>query len=128
MKRSEHDRLLREILADENVERLRASSLDGMLTATRRRRRRSALMRGAAASVVVTLTLLIALYRRPAPPAAAEPRPSRVATAGTVKILDDQQLLALFPDRSVALIGRTGEQRLMFLDEPRTSSATGKTQ
>jgi hypothetical protein len=76
----------------------------------------------------VTLLLVVAtlaLTRRPpSPPLARGTPPPEVKSS--VRILDDQQLLALFPGSSVALIGRAGEQRLMFLDaaEAPVASAT----
>jgi hypothetical protein len=35
-----------------------------------------------------------------------------------VKLINDDELLALFPDRPVALIGKPGQQQLVFLDKP----------
>jgi hypothetical protein len=39
-----------------------------------------------------------------------------------VKLITDDELLALFPDRPVALIGKPGQQQLVFLDELETPS------
>lgn len=121
MKGSGKDRLLGEVFADENVERLRASSLAGGLAVLRARRRRRVWISGAATSLAVGIAVVLSL-RRPdsinvvAPPA-DPPRSS-------VKIISDEQLLSLFPNRSVALIGRPGEQRLVFFaeDEPQAKA------
>lgn len=118
MKFSENDRLLRDILADENVERLREASLARMLEVTRRRRRRRTWMSGAAASLAIMTTLLVMLRRETSAPIVEPPEP----IGGRVKIINDEQLLALFPDRSVALIGRPGDQRLLFLDGEQPSA------
>ena len=115
MKRSEQDRLLREILEDESLAQLRGDSLARGLDVLRRRRQR----RGAVMSSMVAAAMLIAIalvIRRPAKIISATP-PAAPRTAG-VKFIDDQQLLALFPDRSVALFGPPGHQQLVFLDAP----------
>jgi len=117
MKPSGHDRLLGGILADESVERLRASSLAGMLAAGRRRRRRRAIVSGATASLVIVTLAFVLLQREPRPRATiVSDGPPPAATALRVKIINDEQLLALFPGRSVALIGTPGSQRLVFLE------------
>ena len=112
MKRSDQDRLLDEVFTDENVEQLRAASLAGALTALRSRRRRRAYVSGAAASLALAVAVFVAIrHRTPEEAIVTPPAPKTNA----VKIISDEQLLALFPDRSVALIGRPGEQRLVFL-------------
>ena len=115
MNRSDQDRLLREILADENIESLRAASLAGGLAALHTRRRRRALLSGVAASTAIAAILAVLSSHR-APVAIAPPPLAR-----SVTVIDDQQLLALFPDRTVALIGAPGNQKLFFAD---TASAS----
>ena len=113
MKRSEQDRLLREILADETLEQRRAATLAGMLGDLRRRKRRRALATSGIATLMIGLSIAVVAQRRLAAPPEREivppPRP-------TVARISDEQLLALFADRSVALVGRPGEQQLVFLD------------
>ena len=50
------------------------------------------------------------------------PQQSIVATAppeeSGVKMISDEELFALFPGRSLALIGKPGHQQLVFLDTP----------
>jgi hypothetical protein len=111
MKRSDQDRLLNELFVDENVERLRAASLAVALGALRARRRRRAYVSGAAASLAVAVAVLVSTrHRASEEPLVSPPEPK----ANGVKIISDEQLLALFPDRTMALIGRPGEQRLLF--------------
>ncbi|HVS52075.1 MAG TPA: hypothetical protein VHD62_06935 [Opitutaceae bacterium] len=115
MKRSDQDRLLREILADEALERVRTATLAAGVAMLRRRRRRRVIAATAVASAAFALLFATVMQRRLAPPAAQS---TAVPTAATprVKWIDDDRLLALFSERGVALIGRPGEQRLVLLD------------
>jgi hypothetical protein len=133
MNRSQQDRLLREVLTGDEVARFRQQSLEHSFLWLQRRRRRRQFMRiGALASAALLATAGL-LWIRPgvpqAPPAAASARPPAAATARPpaasappphgveVKIITDQELFALFPNRPLALIGKPGQQRLVFLDE-----------
>jgi len=72
---------------------------------------------------MVAVVLLPRETHSPASVREASPAPP----ANRVKIITNEQLLALFPERPVALIGAPGTQRLMFLDaEPDGSTATKK--
>jgi hypothetical protein len=42
-----------------------------------------------------------------------------------VKLINDEELFRLFPGRSLALIGKPGEQKLIFLDEEADSTKPG---
>ena len=116
MKPSEQDRVLGSILADENVERVRASSLAGILAVSAQRRRRRAIFSGAAAAAVLLMAAFV-LSPRAARPTPAITNAAPVPERSRVKSITDDQLLALFPGRNVALVGARGAQRLMFLDE-----------
>jgi hypothetical protein len=35
-----------------------------------------------------------------------------------VKIITDEELFSLFPNRSMVLVGQPGHQQLVFLDQP----------
>ena len=126
MKHPEHDRLLNDIVAGEELADFREASLQHALAAVRRQRQRQ---RTARLRALVALPVLAALgivisrsSKRPmreitvsnASPVAVssvQPRPA------AVKLINDDELLALFPDRPVALIGKPGQQRLIFLDQ-----------
>jgi hypothetical protein len=118
--------LLKEILADERLSQLRANSLQQGLAAMRQARRKRF-----AARVAITLILggglwlafvppksetRIALKSAPEAPGKSSPRAA--PKTSSVKIISDEDLLALFPDRSVALIGSPGQQQFVFLDAP----------
>jgi hypothetical protein len=126
MNRFEHDRLADEILRTDELADLRRDSLDQGLRALRRgQQRRRALRLSALAGAPLILALGLQLWGRvslvsrsssthlslgAAPPAAS-------AGAGQIKFINDEELLALFPDRPVALIGKPGRQELVFLDD-----------
>ena len=125
MKRSDQDRLLENILADDALDRRRAATLTAMLGAVRRRRQRRTLLTSAAGMLALAFGLAAVIQRRAAEPLAPAPAPRLHPSA--VAVISDEQLLTLFAHRPVALIGRAGEQRLMFLDEPRASSSATQT-
>jgi hypothetical protein len=114
MKRSDQERLLREILADANVEQARAAALQAGVAHLRQRRQRHAMLTSAAAALVVLVSLTVLMRRQVVPE--APPTANTPAPAPRVRFVNDEQLLALFPDRPVALVGRPGEQKLIFLD------------
>lgn len=124
MKRSELDRLSRDILADENLEVLRAASLDGGLARLRTRHRRRAVLSGFATAVVAVAALL---FLKSSPSPVAHHVANEAPAVPRIKMIDDQELLALFPDRSVALVGSPGDQKLIFLDAPDSTSSPAKT-
>lgn len=136
------DSLLEAILANDEIEALRANSLERMLLVSRqsrqsRQRRRivagiSLCLAGASAVIF----LLAGLFWPAAPevqkayaPAAKTPVQTMVQAPALateaergVKVVSDDELLALFPGRPVALIGPPGRQKLVFLDEPASSN------
>jgi hypothetical protein len=145
MKPSEQDRLLSEILNDGEAANFRAASLARGLDFLQRRRRRKRLAQTGAVLLLSGLLILglflhpaagpsplarmiswAARQRRPAEDVKinvqhpATPPVVRVAAApatdtAKVKIITDEELFALFPNRAMALIGAPGHQRLVFL-------------
>jgi hypothetical protein len=120
MKRSEQDRLLREILEDGDTANLRASSLARGLDFLQQRQRRNHAAQAWAAAIVPLLLISGLVLHLASKPAAAPPAvgPAPVARTDTakVKIINDEELFALFPNRALALIGAPGHQQLVFLD------------
>jgi hypothetical protein len=119
MKRSEQDRVWREVFSDE-VERLREESLQAGLRLMRQKRiRRRIVSSGAAAAVALALAATLWRDNNTAV------RPVAIATTAhsAVKFISDDELLALFPDRPAALIGSPGRQQLMFLDSTKKSAS-----
>jgi hypothetical protein len=119
MKQTEPDRLLRVILEDGEDGGLRAASLEAGLKHLQRRRRRE---RVTQIGLAATMSLLVAglclfLTVSPAPlPPAARPVVSNPGADTGIKVISDDELFALFPNRAMALIGPRGHQQLVFLD------------
>ena len=109
------------LLADVMGEELRTATLQQGLAALRRRRRR----RRAGRALLFTLAplagaaaLLVASRRDAAPPSGNSAVAAHRTIEGTsIRVLTDEELLALFKDRPVALIGPSGDQRLVLFDE-----------
>jgi len=126
MKSSKHDPLLREILTGDESSDFRRTSLDHGLKSLRRQRRWRIVRAGTLASLTLLLAWGLLLHRPAKAPVrqivSSPPRPSAVPAPPTrvaeVKFITDDELLALFPDRPVALIGKPGHQQLVFLDKP----------
>ena len=132
---SRHDPLLDELLAGAELEPLRESALRLMLAESRRARQQRQALAAAALALAPVLAALALLGHhlsgsRPSTPAVAAlapvekaapsaPEPAPAARPG-LRIVTDKELLALFPDRPVALVGPPGRQRLVFLDRPGT--------
>ena len=118
---SKEKRLLAELLADED---LRETTLRGGLLAIRRKRVQRQSIRIAAVLSAVVLFILVGRNTErtstvgkqqhaalQSPSAAPE-----VIPGTTVRVLKDQDLLDLFPDRAVALVGPPGKQRLILFE------------
>ena len=126
MNRREQDQLLNELLTGAEAADFRQASLDRSLAALRRRRQ--IWERSQLGALLLALGLLAATAFAPWGRASAPRRPARrpvteqlASISGPTRITDDQ-LLALFPNRPVALIGRPGHQELVFLDETRQAT------
>src|SRR5271165_5768626 len=128
MKHHDQDRLLSEALGGERLEAFRQATLECGLDALRRRRRRRRIVRACALACVPLLGVFtIVLLKNLSSPESLSnsesasvpgiPVPNRNQA---IKIITDDELFALFPNRSMALVGKPGHQQLVFLDQPRT--------
>ena len=126
MNRSDQDRLLRDVLSDDAAG-LRRTSLATSLAALRRRRRQRRVVGTGLTGVALAMGLWLALpqarrdstisvarFKQPSSESSAWP----AGAAPAIKIINDDELLALFPNRSVGLIGSPGHQTLVFFDQP----------
>lgn len=129
----ELDRLLDDVLAPGTADDWRNESLQSGLAAIRRRRRRELSVQ-AGAVIVMPFVLAVLIWtlginrsfdRSPSAVAtqpAATPVPEQFIPGTDIRIISDEELFALFPDRPLALIGPKGNQELVFLDEVKTAS------
>ena len=115
MNSSDQDRLWRDVFSDEKLEAMREATLRAGVAAARGRRRNRLILSAAAGMVAAGLALAVS-WRRPQPPARLVPVAVARPAESSVKFISDQQLLALFPNRPVALIGPAGSRQLVFLD------------
>jgi hypothetical protein len=121
MTEEEKNQLLEEILGDDELTRLRQTSLSRGLREMRRRRQRAAAARVSMMALPALLLAVWAFYLRfpPRPPAPAPPAMALASKAvSKVEYINREQLFALFPGRSLALVGKPGHQQLIFLDGP----------
>ena len=121
----EQDQLLKELLTGDEISDFRRASLERGIALVRVQRKRRQVARRAAV-VCVPVLLLFALFIAQIPkssrshPATSQARPAPapipLAEDPKIKFINDDELFALFADRSMALIGSPGQQHLVFLD------------
>jgi hypothetical protein len=125
MKRQDLDPLLDEVLRADELEACRQTTLAAGLEVLRRRRKHRKLVQACSVLLLAACGALILhsalqhisgasseMARAPLTPENS----SQDQTSG-IRIITDEQLFALFPDRPLALIGKPGHQELVFLDE-----------
>jgi hypothetical protein len=127
MKRIEQDRLLSQLLAGDERSDFRRASLEQGLALIRRRRRARRVGRWCVLALLPLAFGAAILFSWPSRP---DVRPvsiaqfhtpgtsGQTAKAGSIQIIDDEQLLALFSGRPLALVGQPGHQQLLLLDQP----------
>ena len=126
----DQDRLLNEILAEDELADFRRASLERGIAAMRSQNRRRRAVNVCALVLLpalMTLAILLNQARTPSvleatshPQPHAAPAPSRPSPG--VQFISDEELFALFPDRAMALVGKPGDQQLVFLDKPARST------
>ena len=124
MKReSNKQKLIAELLGDDSD--LRAATLQRGLILSRRKRKRRHVWRASWLVLTLVAALWLQLHHEhresaiqsaisKAPPQTASPN---LIEGTSVRVLTDAELLDLFKDRPVALIGPSGRQRLLLFDE-----------
>lgn len=132
MKPSDHRELWDDALADSLPAGFADEALATMLGSARKRRRQRAAMKGATVLALILTALFFALHPAPnasvktgsvtvqqlpdPPPPAAEPEAPPQAPL-QLQVLSDEELLAQFPGRAVAIIGSGDSKQLVFLDQ-----------
>ncbi|MDB6039043.1 MAG: hypothetical protein JWM99_2884 [Verrucomicrobiales bacterium] len=123
MKRTDQERLLKEIFDAEGESGFRRDSLNRGLKLIRRRK----ILRRCVVLCVLPSLLVLAIWRYSPPhlasvasiktqPAITSFRVGQDSQRSKVDFISDEQLFELFPNRSLALVGRPGHQKLVFLD------------
>ncbi len=111
--------LLGEIMTGEELDQFRRESLERGLDSIRRIRRRRRAVRACMLALPLLAALGIFAVREARLNAdrlaASQPAPVASDSQG-VKIIDEQELFALFPNRPIALIGKPGHEQIYFLD------------
>jgi hypothetical protein len=121
MNEPDNDPLLRDLLQDRADIAFREASLNAMLRAARRTRRQRKYLRLAGDAAVLLLGAA-ALWHRPSitptrTDAVVSSLPVEAVSARKpIRYIDDKELLSLFPNRPVALIGAAQGQQLIVLD------------
>jgi hypothetical protein len=125
MNRREQDRLFAELIGGENLPELRGRTLQAGLRAMRGRKRRR---RAAQAAIFCSIALIAGWLvfwmpsytqnkiKNMASAPASHQQPVQQPATGDIKFISDDELLDLFPNRAVALIGKPGHQELIFLE------------
>lgn len=122
---ADRDELLQDVLAETASGPFRATLLNEGLSGVRRKRRRRRITR-AVAMMSLPLLLIAGAFLMQKPrlaepavrPSAHPPLRAREVVPGTqMGIISDAELLDLFKNRPVALIGPRGRQRIVLLDE-----------
>ena len=118
MKREKDNQLLKEVLAGDEIDPCRHATLEYGLATLRTRRVRRAALRSAGITCVLLLVLVVLTKSFIPQHFPAVPRTSPLeASEEKIKIISDDELFALFPNRPLALVGPSGHQQLLFLDQ-----------
>jgi hypothetical protein len=126
MKTPERDELLDEILTGDNASHLRVSSLDRTLQCVRQQRRWHNTLRGASVVAIVGLVAIV-IWSRQRPTgrqqmagsiqSVARVESGRTIPGTSIRVVNDEELLAMFPNRPVALVGPPERRQFVLLDE-----------
>lgn len=128
MNAHDQEKLLKEILPPNGLADFRQASLAyGLAGLRREQRRRHTVRLAAAAAVVLCISFGLAVKLRKTGanqnvqihPALAT---ASAIVASHVEFINDDQLLALFTNQPVALVGKPGDQRLVFLGKSENHS------
>ena len=122
---AEYNKLLSDLLAERDLSDLRQKTLDSGLLALRqhrqRRRAQQTFVLTALPFILVSVILVGRGIRHWRVTSAGNSPSATVAIMQTldtrVKVISDAELFALFPNRSLALVGKPGHQELVFLDQ-----------
>ena len=130
MNHPDSEDLLNDIFTTDEESDFRRQTLARGIQALRQRTRRRRLVRASAlAAIPCLLAIGMFIFRshdhaaNNAAIVANQVPPPNARQLPPVKIINDEQLFALFPDRAMALVGKRGNQQLVFLDRKDPSKA-----
>ena len=123
----DHDELLHEVFSETLPPAFREASLNRALASVRRQRTGRRVLRGTLALTVVVAVVAWfgSAHRNPngspgrSPVASAPPPPVQTVPGTKIRVVGDDELLSMFPDRPVALVGPPEHRQFVFLDEQR---------
>ena len=129
MKPHNRQNLVNEVLADDGLADFREASLQYGLATIRRRRKQLFLSRTLVLGLVPLLAAVGILLTHVPKSAVTtslqisnQVQEQKREPSAQTKLITDEELFALFPNRPMALIGKPGEQQLVFLDQARNQT------
>jgi hypothetical protein len=130
MSRKEYEHLLSDVLGDATVEQFRQNSLSRSLHRLRRRKRIKAAAQVCGVAMLLLVPAWLMFRDNEATPSVATSVPVihsaavsvQEPTSPRIEEITDKELLSLFPERTVALIGPPGMQQLLVLGNVGTKS------
>jgi len=120
MTEQDKHQLLAAIFGEDELAQVRQTTLLRGLQEMRRRRQRAVAVRVCVmAFPALLLAAMVLQTRSRMQPQASPPMATSMApnSPSKVKYITADQLFALFPNRSMALVGKPGHQQLIFLDK-----------
>ena len=125
----EKHQLISELISGEELSDFRRASLQQGIASIRHRRERRQAIHAALVCLPFLLIAAVVLHYFSREHSARDPgrQPVRASVAVEpgpnlkTEFIDDEELFRLFPGRAMALIGKPGEQELLFLDGPSSS-------
>ena len=118
------DQLLNNLLTGEELSGFRHASLEHGIAELRARRKRRQIAHRAAIACVPLLLVALAIsqiaklsWPRATRDNSLRPPPPVQLVDREIKWINDDELFALFDGRPMALVGKPGEQQLVFLDQ-----------
>jgi len=129
MKPHNRENLAITVLADDGLAEFRKASLQYGL-ATMRRRRKQIFLGRALLLGLVPLLAAVGIVLTHVPKSAVttssqisnQVQEQRWEPSAQTKVISDEELFALFPNRPMALIGKPGQQQVVFLDQARNQT------
>lgn len=120
---TKENQLVRDVFSEVVTNDLRHDSLSAMVTYSRRRQRQRRVVTTLCGSVVLAVFIGLLFVESKAPdqkgmmsPTIASALKPRVVTGTPIKVLSDEDLFALFPERSLGVVDDRDGYQLVFLD------------